>query len=203
MIARMLNLSCQRARHFAARMRHDDRGVAAVEFGLIAPVLLVMLIGVIEVSRAIAIDRRFGQVTSMVADLVAREENLSAASVEGIYGIAEHTMGVWGTTPLKMEIVPVKASPSSASTRRVYARTTNRPGFGGATPRAYCANYGGLAPTMLAAGASVIVVEATYAFAPLLLNSIVPQQQWTDKAILAPRNSCVDFDNDNCVSTCF
>ena len=75
---------------FATKLGRDIRGVAAVEFGLIAPVLLLILVVVAEVTRGVAIDRRLGQVTSMIADLVSREENMSSADLNSIYTIAGH-----------------------------------------------------------------------------------------------------------------
>ncbi|MDX2308902.1 MAG: TadE/TadG family type IV pilus assembly protein [Hyphomicrobium sp.] len=199
----MLRKLIRAGRRLTGSLHRDRRGVAAVEFGIIAPVLLVMLVGVVEVTRAVSIDRRFGQVTSMVADLVAREENMTAANLNAIYGIVEHIMGVWGTSGLKLQIIPVKANPTNKDIRLVYARTTNRPSYGGASQLAYCASYTKLDADMLAAGTSVIVVEAEYTYKPLLIDSIFPEQTWYDRATLAPRNSCVDFDDDNCVSTCF
>jgi len=202
MLQNLLN-SMRATRGVAQAYRADRRGVAAVEFGIIAPVLLVMLVGVVEVTRAVSIDRRFGQVTSMVADLVAREENMTAANMNAIYGIVQHIMGVWGTEGLKLQIIPVKAHPTNAAIRRVYAQTANRPSYGGAPQLPYCNSYTKLDADMLAAGTSVIVVEAEYAYKPLLVDSIFPEQTWEDRATLSPRNSCVDFDDDNCVSTCF
>jgi Flp pilus assembly protein TadG len=180
----------------------DVRGVAAVEFGMIAPVMLVMLIGTIEVSRALAMDRRFGLATSMVGDLVAREKTMTAADLNAIYGIVAHVMQPFDPATLKIKVIPVKANPSNATQTKVYAATTNRPSYHGATQPAKCTSYT-LTSGMVAAGASVIVVETSYDYKPMFVNSIVPTATWTDKAILAPRQSCVDFDGDNCLSTCF
>lgn len=198
----LVTRSLQAAARLGQRLRRDVSGVAAVEFGIIAPVLIVMLVGVIEITRAVSIDRRFGQVTSLVADLIAREENMSNNDINAVYGIVGHVMGVWGTDTLKLEVIPVQAHPTNAAIKKVYAQATNRPSFGGVTPKAYCANYT-LPDDLVAPGSSVIIVEAKYRFKPLLVDSIIAEQDWTDKATLAPRNSCVDFDDNNCVSTCF
>lgn len=184
------------------RFFRDRRGVAAVEFGLVAPVMLVMLIGTIEVSRALAMDRRFGLVTSMVGDLVAREKTMSAADLNAIYDIVAHVMSPYSPSTLKIKVIPVKANPNNASQTLVYAASTNRPSYHGATQPAKCSSYT-LTSGMVAAGASVIVVETSYQYAPMFVNSIVPAATWNDKAVMAPRQSCVDFDNDNCLSTCF
>lgn len=200
---RMILKSLARCRRLTQSVATDRRGIAAVEFGIISPLLVVMMVGVVEVTRAVSIDRRFGQVTAMVADLVAREENMASDDLDAIYGIVEHVMGVWGTSGLKIQVIPVKAHPTDSSIRRVYAKTANRPAYGGASQLPYCQNYTSLAEDMLPAGSSVIVVEAEYLYKPLLVDSVFPEQVWKDRATLAPRNSCVDFDDDNCVSTCF
>lgn len=182
----------------------DIRGVAAVEFGIIAPVLLVMLVGVIEVTRAVSIDRRFGQVTSMVADLIAREENINDGDIQAIYGIVEHVMGVWGADTLKLQVIPVQSHPTNAGIRRIYAQTDRRPSYGTGTPiRPYCQDYTDLSADLLGTNASVIVIEAEYGYTPLFADGMIPPKTWKDKAILAPRQRCVDFDDNNCVSTCF
>lgn len=190
------------AKVLARRLLGDVRGVAAVEFGYIAPVLLIMLIGTIEASRAISMDRRFGLVTSMVADLVAREKTMTSADLTAIYNIVGHIMTPWDSSTLKIAVIPVKASPTDETITKVYPATTNRPSFHGATQPAKCASYS-LTAGLVAKGASVIVVETSYNFTPLLTGSMFPAATWTDKAILSPRHSCVDFDSDNCVSTCF
>jgi Flp pilus assembly protein TadG len=177
----------------------DRRGVAAVEFGLIAPVLLVMLIGVVEVTRAVSIDRRFGQVTAMVADLLAREERVDAATVEGIYGIVEHVMGVWGTDTLKLHIYPVRASTNDANDVYVYAAKQNRPSYGpdATSPKDVCQRYTGLTTNLLAQQGMAIIVEGEYGYSPLLANGILGSSTWRDKAVLSPRTGCVSFEPEN------
>jgi Flp pilus assembly protein TadG len=61
--------------------RRDD-GVAAVEFALLLPVMLLVYVGAMEASALIAMDRRVQSVTGALGDLVAqsnavlREEDL-------------------------------------------------------------------------------------------------------------------------------
>ena len=187
---------------FIRRMASDARGVAAVEFAYIAPVMMIMLLGTVEVSRAVSMDRRFGLVTSMVADLVAREKTITADDLNAIYNIVAHIMSPYDSSSLEISVIPVKADPADETQTKVYAATTNRPSYHGATQPAQCADYT-LASGLISAGSSVIVVESSYDFSPLLTGDIIGATTWTDKATLSPRNSCVDFDDDNCVSTCF
>jgi Flp pilus assembly protein TadG len=186
----------------ARKFGHDARGMAALEFACLVPIILLMLIGTVEVSRAVAMDRRFTLVTSMVADLVAREEKMSAADLTAVYKIVNQVMSPYDASSLKISVVPVKASPSDATKTRVYASTTNRPSHNGGPQLSKCSSYS-LATSFIAKGASVIVVEASYNYKPIFLNYVLGAATWTDKAYATPRHSCVDFDGDKCVSSCF
>ncbi|MEO3386612.1 TadE/TadG family type IV pilus assembly protein [Mesorhizobium sp. CAU 1741] len=53
----------------------DRRGVAAVEFAFIAPVLLSLYFVTMEVSQAIETNRKVSRVGSMVADLVTQQSS--------------------------------------------------------------------------------------------------------------------------------
>lgn len=54
------------------RFLGDGKGVAAVEFALILPPLLVLYVGSIEASSLITVDRRVQIISGTVGDLVAR-----------------------------------------------------------------------------------------------------------------------------------
>jgi Flp pilus assembly pilin Flp len=192
-----------RRRSFA----RDTRGIAAVEFGLIAPVLLIMLVGVVEITRAVSIDRRFGQVTAMVADLISREEVLKKEDLDGlnsdgkrtgIYGIVEHVMGVWGVETLKLHVYPVRASDTNRNTIYLYADKTNRPSFGSddVSPKDVCDPYTGLTNDLLETQGTAIIVEGEYGFTPLLATGILSPSTWQDRAVLAPRSGCVSFEDE-------
>lgn len=179
----------------------DKRGIAAVEFGLIAPVLFIILVGVIEVTRAVSIDRRFGKVTSLVADLLTRETDpVTTGTVQGIYGIVDHIMGVWGTETLKLHITPVRAAANDRNDVYVYATKDNRPSFGesATSPRDVCERYSGLTQDLLDTGGTAIVVEGELGFTPLIAEGIVPATTWFDRAVFAPRdgdgNGCISFE---------
>jgi Flp pilus assembly protein TadG len=51
----------------------DRRGVAALEFALIAPTILLLYLGSIEVTMGLDVNKNLGRATSMVADLVTQQ----------------------------------------------------------------------------------------------------------------------------------
>jgi len=184
------------------RFATDGRGVAAVEFACLAPIVVLMLFGTLEASRALAVDRRFNLATSMVADLVGRETKLTANDVNAIYNIVAQVMSPFDASPLKISLIPVKASSTDASSTKVYAATTNRPSYHGGVQPAKCASFP-LTAGLVAKGGSVIVVKTSYDYTPAVIGYLWGSSTWTEQAIVSPRNSCVDFDTNNCVSTCF
>ncbi len=191
------------ARLGSRRLRRDARGGVAVEFALIVPVLLVMLIGAIDVSRAVAINQRVSLVTQMVADLVARETQLTATDVEAIYDIAELAMAPYSTDGLHIAIVPVMSAVNDAAKTVVYASKTNRPTFPAGSEIGMCEDYP-LTQDFLAPNESVIVVESSYAYQPLWAGKALSATTWEKKAYAKPRKAlCVGFDGPNCQSSCF
>ena len=54
-------------RHALIRVWRRNDGMAATEFGILAPLLILMYLGTVEVSRAIDIDRQFTSATAMAA----------------------------------------------------------------------------------------------------------------------------------------
>ena len=61
-----------RARRAANRLLHDRSGVAATEFAVIVPVMLVMFYGTVEFSSAVAVDRKVTLVARTLSDLTSQ-----------------------------------------------------------------------------------------------------------------------------------
>ena len=202
MLTRYLKRTSLAGRRLMRRLASDTHGVAAVEFGYLAPIMLIMLIGTAEASRAISMDRRFGIVTAMTGDLISREKTINDAQLAAIMGSIQHVMRPYDTSSLKLGVIAVKASSTNANDTRVEWSYSHN----SASVPSQCAAY--TLPTgMLAPGASVIVVETSYEFQPLLSGFnyggfSFPSRTWDDKSTHSPRNSCVDYNGTNCVLTC-
>lgn len=61
-------------RSFLRRASGDQSGVSAVEFALIAPVMVLFYLGMMEVSLALSVDRKVTAAASALADLVAQDD---------------------------------------------------------------------------------------------------------------------------------
>ena len=82
----------------ARRLLRDRRGIAAVEFAFIAPVLVFFVMGVIEMSFRFRAAEEATRYVHQVADLVAREDELTKDQLGQIYGAAMYMMAPIETT---------------------------------------------------------------------------------------------------------
>jgi Flp pilus assembly protein TadG len=141
-------------------MAYDERAVSAIEFAILAPVMIMMYVGAVELGNALTINRRASAVTSTAADLVAQVKTLSSSDLMDIGKAATSVMAPYPTTPLKIRLTSVVADQNNSG-KVTWSYATN-----GGTPRACGSNYS--VPTGLTqANSSVIVAEVTYAFKPM------------------------------------
>lgn len=100
-------------RHFLS----NQKGIAAVEFALIAPVLLFLYLGATDLTQALAIDRKLGIFASTVSDLVAQEKQISDNDIKGLVEAGAAIMRPFPTddTALLLTIFQVKDGSSSVT----------------------------------------------------------------------------------------
>ena len=74
MIKRMKHNLKYHCYEIVRKFRDSTRGVAAVEFALLSPLLLLIYIGTVEYSLAIAVDRKLSRTASAIADLITQSD---------------------------------------------------------------------------------------------------------------------------------
>lgn len=89
------------------RFGRSERGVTAVEFALVLPVLLMLFVGMVEFTEAFSITRKLSNSVSTVADLVSREPSVSTAELTDIVTVADQLMQPYATAPMDLVIVSV------------------------------------------------------------------------------------------------
>ena len=81
-----------RARQAVSGFRKDAGGVAAVEFAFIAPIMILLFVGTIELSAGISTDRKLSRVSSAVGDLITQSQSLTTSDVDNIMDISSKIM---------------------------------------------------------------------------------------------------------------
>ncbi len=72
-----------------AALARDARGLAAVEFAIILPLMLVTLFGVIGTTTAFSIDRKVTLIARTMSDLVSQNERVSSAQIDNFFEIGK------------------------------------------------------------------------------------------------------------------
>src|SRR4029077_11441321 len=65
----------------------DRKGVAAIEFAIVAPLLFVMYFSTLELSLGIETSKKVSRVGSTIADLVAQQPTMNKAELDAIMAI--------------------------------------------------------------------------------------------------------------------
>ncbi len=94
-------------RGWLRRLIGDRRGVAAVEFAFIAPVLLSLYFVTMEVAQGIETNKKVGRVGSMVADLVTQQQEVSPATLDAIMQIGESILQPYNRTRPTIEVTAI------------------------------------------------------------------------------------------------
>ena len=140
-------------RGLLSRLAGDERGLSAIEFALLAPILIAFYFGMAEFCQGYMAQKRMGHVSAMVADLVAQEEVVTVANLDDIFDVGGLIMKPFSTTALKQRVSSVTRTAGVAKV--VWSRGD------GMASRAV--NEVIVLPTdLIANGESIIVSEATY-----------------------------------------
>ena len=87
-----------------ACFRRDERGVSALEFALVAPMMLGFYLGTVEVSRALSVSRNVTNISSSVGDLVSQQKSITNADLNGIMQAAEKIISPLSSSTMKIHI---------------------------------------------------------------------------------------------------
>ena len=135
------------------------QGVAALEFAIIAPLLMVpLLLGSVDLIDALGANSRAQNAGSSIADIVARDTEVTNAEVNGIWDALDLLMFPNDSSNMAIRITSV--SIVNASTAQVVWSE----GHGGMSARVTGSNVTGLDSRMMVPGTSIIMSESSYKY---------------------------------------
>jgi Flp pilus assembly protein TadG len=112
MVARDLNAPVDRvcellvatACRLPRRFKSDRSGIAAVEFALLLPIMIMLYVGGIEITDAYTIDRKVTGVASALSDLVAQSKKITTNEMQNILDASESIMAPYAVGDLKVRV---------------------------------------------------------------------------------------------------
>ena len=99
--------SSQPDKGFLTRFRGDRRGLSAVEFALIAPLMIGFYFGLAEFCQGYMAQKRLGHTASAVGDLVAQTDAVTKDQLDDIIAIGGLIMKPFSSTSLTTRISSV------------------------------------------------------------------------------------------------
>lgn len=186
------------------RLRDDRRGVAATEFAVIVPVMLVMFFSTLEVSSGVAVDRKVTLVTRTLSDLVSQATTVTDTDLQNVFSASYGILSPYPTSTAKATITEIYVNPSQvAKVQWSKSATVAQNGSTAtATLTASTRNQGDTVtiPTALvAAGTYLIMSEVTYTYNAITFSKY--NLSLSDRTYTRPRQSvCVMYGTTVCTT---
>jgi Flp pilus assembly protein TadG len=179
-IAKFWRTSRLTARQFLA----DGRGLAATEFAVIVPLMLVMFFGTVEFSSAVAIDRKVTLMARTLSDLTSQSTSVADSDMTNFFAASTGILTPYDATPVSSTISELYVD----STQTAHVQWSK-----GSAPRAQKSVV--TIPTTLAiAGTYLIFSEVSYSYTPSVGYVLKGAITLSDVAYTRPRQStCVYY----------
>jgi Flp pilus assembly protein TadG len=159
----------------------DERAVAATEFAVLLPLMITLYLGGVEVSQAVAVDRKATLVAHAVADLVAQDSAITDAEMTNILNAAASVAAPYPVAKMKV-IVSSVAIDNGGVAKVAWSDTLN------GTKRS-TGEVISLPAALSTPNTSLIMGEVTYAYKPVFGWVLVGTINLYDKTFLRPRLS--------------
>jgi Flp pilus assembly protein TadG len=168
----------------------DRRGVSAVEFALVAPMMIALYFGCVEISDGVAVDRKVSLTAATLANLVAQSTSLSYDDMTNVLNASTAIIQPYAATNLKMTVSCLSIDASKNVTSK-----WSRSGSTGAVSGSVSV------PTDLkVANTQLILARVSYAYRPIVGYTITGTLTLSDQMFMMPRISAPTYGTTTCSS---
>jgi Flp pilus assembly protein TadG len=167
-------------------LNRDQRGVASIEFAFIAPVLVLVYLGMAELSEAMMAQRRVSHVAAVLGDLVSQGQTTTSGQITDILNIRQSLLSPLPSTNLKVRLSSVTVNTSNVPIvdwSKASGLTAHAKGAAITLPK----SPSNASMPFIAAGQSVILAEVEYPWTPPTGDFIKVSKNLTETAYFLPR----------------
>jgi Flp pilus assembly protein TadG len=106
-----------RARLLAVDLLQDRRGIAATEFAVIVPIMLVMFFGTVEFSSGVAVDRKVTLMARTLSDLTSQSLSVDNTTMTGFFAASGAIMTPYSSTPTLSTVSELYVDPATLTAK--------------------------------------------------------------------------------------
>jgi Flp pilus assembly protein TadG len=143
-----------------SRFKNDGRGVAALEFAMIAPVMVLTLFGAVEINDALGAKRKLENTSASIADIVSRDASITDEEIADLWEAATALMFPYEADGLKLRLTAVEID-VNGSPKVVWSE-----GYNGLSARIKGSGASEVPEALRVAGSTVIMSEAEFEHEP-------------------------------------
>jgi len=162
--------------------KKDKSGIAAMEFAIIAPIMISIYFGLAEVASAINVDRRISHAANVVGDLATQGTEATNEDIEEFFAAAIRVLDVSNVSDITLELTSYDLD-DDGNPRLLGMATLNSgqtlPAFDAAT----------VDTRILNSTSGVVVARIAYSYEPLMLQFTDTNINLTEIFLLKPRRS--------------
>jgi Flp pilus assembly protein TadG len=163
------------------RLRKDQRGVSAVEFAMLLPLMLTLYLGTVEISQGIGADRKVTLTARTVADLVSQVASINNNDMANSLNAAAAVMLPFPSSNLKVVVSSVKIDAQGKATID-WSDTLN----GSARAKGSTVT---LPAALNVPNSSLIWSEVQYTYTPVIGHVVTGALTLKDQMFMRPRVS--------------
>jgi Flp pilus assembly protein TadG len=175
------------------RFTRDRRGVSAVEFAFIAPVMIGLYLGCSEISDGVAADRKVSLISDALANLSAQVTTISSTDMTNILDASSAIISPFSTTNLKMTLSCLKMS-STGVAKVQWSATRN----GSARAAGSTYSFSSSNTALAVPNSWLILAEVSYAYTPTVGYTITGTLNLTDQMFMSPRITAPTYGTTTC-----
>jgi Flp pilus assembly protein TadG len=172
----------------------DQRGVAAVEFALLAPLMVMVYFGLSELTEGLMANRKIGHVASSIGDLTAQASTTTPAQLGDIFNVGATLMMPFPTAGgvLKQRVSSVTVDANNVPrvdwSQANASYTALAKGSVVALPLAPKVNPADPDKPFIGSGQSVVMAEAHYTFTSPVARYLPKTSDMQGLVYLMPRS---------------
>ena len=177
-----------RMREILGRFGGDRRGVSAVEFALLAPLMITIYVGCAEVSDAVSADRKVSLTAAALANLSSQVTTISTSDMTNILDASSAIIAPYSTSQLTVTLSCISIDANSRATVKW------------SVTRGGSAHSGTITiPTALAVPNSQLLFgEATYQYTPTVGYTVTGTLNLSDHMYMSPRITAPTYNGTAC-----